>query len=151
MTDWIKVAGFSNYSVSEDGKVRNDVRGRVLKQTIHEKGYLQVRLYYKGRQHSKRVHRLVAEAHIPNPNNLPEVNHKDEDKTNNHKINLEWCMRQENVEYSSAHVYGFLSPDGVEHRFFNLCKFCRENNLAQSAMHHVSTGKRPHHKGWTKL
>lgn len=150
MTNWIKVEGFPGYSVNEEGQVRNDRRGRVLTPRLHEKGYQRYALYKDGRAFNVRAHVVVATAHVPNPDNLPEVNHLDEDKTNNHKNNLAWSTRQENVEYSSAHAYGFISPDGKEHRFFNLCKFCLENGLAQSAMQHVTTGKRQHHKGWTK-
>lgn len=151
MTNWIKVEGFPCYSVNEEGQVRNDRRGRVLKPRLTDKGYLEYCLYNKGKSRMLKGHRIVAIAHIPNPNNLPEVNHLDEDKTNNHKLNLEWCTRQENVEHSSAHVYGFISPDGIEYRFFNLSKFCKNNRLDQPAMHHVSTGKLPAYKGWTKV
>ena len=58
----------------------------------------------KGEQRTLRnIHRLVAEAFIPNPNNLPMINHKDEDKTNNHVDNLEWCSAQYNNTYNNIH------------------------------------------------
>ena len=151
MTDWKKVEGFPNYSVNREGQVRNDRRGRILVPRLTDKGYHRYGLYSNGKQSNVRAHNIVAIAHVPNPYNLPEVNHIDEIKSHNWADNLEWVTRQENVEYSSAHAYSFLSPDGEERRFFNLCKFCRENNLTQSAMYLVSIGERPHHKGWTKL
>lgn len=65
-------------------------------------GYMQVRLYDNGRARTIETHTLVAKAFIPNPNNLPMVNHKDEDKTNNKVSNLEWCNCKYNVRYSNA-------------------------------------------------
>jgi len=65
-------------------------------------GYLQVGLTKDKKYKSYLIHRLVAEAFIPNPDNLPEVNHKDEDKTNNHVDNLEWCDSSYNMNYSNS-------------------------------------------------
>lgn len=58
-------------------------------------------LFKDGKRHYLRVHRLVAKTFIPNPDNLPEVNHKDEDKTNNSTDNLEWCTSHDNKVYGS--------------------------------------------------
>lgn len=66
----------------------------------HYKGYLYTRIQYKNNQKSFYIHRLVAQAFIPNPNNLPEVNHIDGDKTNNCVENLEWCNDTENKEHA---------------------------------------------------
>ena len=71
-------------------------------------GYLKVILYRNRKHFNKLVHRLVAEAFIPNPNNLPQVNHKNEDgeKTNDHFKNLEWSTVQENMKH--ALLNGFI-------------------------------------------
>ena len=94
---WKPVAGYEGlYEVSNLGNVRR-VAGkgckeiRVLKLVKQSNGYLYVNLYKEGNRKMHRVHRLVAQAFIPNPDNLPEINHIDEDKTNNCVENLEWC------------------------------------------------------------
>ena len=74
---------------------------RELKPQLKKNGYLQVGLHDKNNHKYVNIHRLVAEAFIPNPDNLPEVNHKDEDKTNNHVNNLEWCTGSYNARYGS--------------------------------------------------
>lgn len=91
------------YQVSNLGNVRSTKTGRVLKPAKNYKGgYLQVVLYKNGRVKHFLVHRLVAEAFIPNPNNLPCINHKDEDKTMNIVENLEWCTHKYNDNYGTA-------------------------------------------------
>lgn len=96
MEIWKKIDGFENYSVSNKGRVRNDVSGRVLK-TSSVRGY-QLVMLCPGRKMT-RVHRLVAQAFIPNPDNLPQVNHINEDKTDNRVENLEYCTAQYNINY----------------------------------------------------
>lgn len=95
------IEGFEDYMVSSDGKVWSLKSGKMkeLKLRIRKDGYLDVNLYTNGQIAHKRVHRLVAEAFITNPENKPEVNHKDEDKTNNSAENLEWCDRNYNNNF----------------------------------------------------
>lgn len=76
-------------------------RGRILKPVINGRGYLQVCLCKNGKVKKFTVHRLVAEAFLPNPDNLPEVNHKDENKLNNVVSNLEWCNSKYNNTYGT--------------------------------------------------
>lgn len=105
MEIWKDVVGYEEYyEVSNLGNVRRTRKNKesnALKPLKRHHGYLAVQLYGKGG--NKRgckifsIHRLVAEAFIPNPNMLPEVNHKDEDKTNNSADNLEWVSHKENM------------------------------------------------------
>lgn len=95
--EWRKIDGFERYSVSSDGQIRNDETGSVLCASEVTGGYLQVMLS-PGRKH-KRVHRLVAEAFIPNLMGKTQVNHKDGNKRNNQVNNLEWATSSENERH----------------------------------------------------
>lgn len=93
--------GDGRYSVSNFGNVYNTQTGRKLKQNTIKFNYKQVRLYPKNEdQKCLQVHRLVAKAFIPNPLNLPMVNHLDKNPSNNHVNNLEWCTASRNVQHS---------------------------------------------------
>lgn len=89
------------YEVSTLGRVRSKVTGKVSIPIKTESGYLKVAIYLNGRMKSERIHRLVATTFIPNPKNYPQVNHIDEDKTNNRVDNLEWCDSQYNINYGT--------------------------------------------------
>jgi len=113
--------------------------------------YPGVALYnQEGKKKNFNIHRLVAEHFLPNPYNLPEVNHKDEDKWNPLVENLEWCSKSYNQEYSKAKEYKFINPEGDEVTIVNLTKYCRENNLSQGMLVRVHGGFRKSHKGWRK-
>ena len=84
--------------IDEDGHKRKE---RLLKPCYDSKKYLIVKLSKNKITKNYKVHRLVAEAFIPNPNNLPQVNHKDENKTNNVVTNLEWCDAKYNNSYGT--------------------------------------------------
>lgn len=100
------------YKVSNLGRVKslkND-KEKILKPVISSNGYLFVNLCKQGKQKPTNIHRIVAKAFIPNPNNLPIINHKDEDKTNNCVNNLEWCTYQYNNTYGSR-IDRFISSN----------------------------------------
>ena len=118
--EWRDIKGYEGkYMVSNLGRVKslnysNTGKEGILNARDNGKGYLRVILWKDGKDKKYRINRLVAQAFIPNPDNLPEVNHKDEDKTNNRVENLEWCSRQYNVEYSQGKaVIGINKVSGL--------------------------------------
>lgn len=102
---WKDIEGFEGlYQVSNMGRVKSLKRNKqIIKKTNKDGwGYLHIDLYKDGKGKMYKIHRLVARAFIDNPYNLPQVNHKDEDKTNNSVDNLEWCTRKYNCNYGTA-------------------------------------------------
>lgn len=97
----IQIDSYPRYFISEDGKIWDSKRQSYLRPFVRNKRYLAVNLYNDKGGKMCLVHRLVAQAFIPNINNLPQVNHKDENTQNNHKDNLEWCDAQYNNTYGT--------------------------------------------------
>lgn len=91
---WAKIN--THYSISEDGQVRNDRNMHIRKPDLHRKGYYRIQLGNK----NYFIHRLVGKAFVPNPDNKPQINHKDMNKLNNHYTNLEWVTNAENTDHS---------------------------------------------------
>lgn len=101
---WKIIEGFPNYRVSDEGIVQHVASIKPLRHQS-KRGYATVNLYNNGFMKTCTVHSLVAKAFIPNPNNLPEINHKDENRMNPTVKNLEWCTSSHNKRYS-AHNKG---------------------------------------------
>ena len=167
------------YNVSNLGRIlslnyRNTGKAELKKPSDDGYGYLQVQLWKNGKYKMCRVHRLVAETFLPNPDNLPEVNHKDEDKTNNfvflnedgtvnkEKSNLEWKSPKDNCNHGTrneriakANTNGKLSKrvlqlslDGELIREWESTKECGRNGFNQGAVWSCCNGKLPHYKGY---
>lgn len=103
---WKDVVGFEGlYKVSNYGRVFSVRSNIILKPNVNNRGqgYLQVGLH-DGKNHTKPIHRLVAEAFIPNPNGYPQVNHIDEDTKNNRVDNLEWCTNKYNSNHGTRNA-----------------------------------------------
>lgn len=128
---WKNIVGYEGlYEVSNWGRVKSlnynhTGQEMILKNKKHKGGYLRVGLCKEGKVKYFSVHRLVAQAFIPNPDNLPQVNHKDEVKTNNfvfvredgsvdfNKSNLEWMTAKENMNYGTARERTVKARRGV--------------------------------------
>lgn len=131
MEIWKQIQGFEGlYEVSSYGRIRTLRSSPKLKvnhcltpaecAVRNGKGYKTVTLYRDKRGKQLMVHRLVAEAFIPNPENKPQVNHKDTDKHNNIKDNLEWCTNAENKEHA---IMNGLSGKGDMNSMSKLTRF----------------------------
>ena len=154
---WIK--GFEGlYKISENGKVFTYKGGKgtitvgsELKQCQGTKGYLQLRLYdSQGIGHTVRIHKLVAETFINNPDNLPQIDHIDNDKLNNDITNLRWVTNQVNTEKALSKIYYLTHKNGSGIFIHNFNKWCSsfgfnvqtfykmKNNQRKSAYGYVS-------------
>ena len=106
---WKDIEGYEGlYQVSNMGRVRSLRKNIILREGI-SRGYSVLNLSKNGKPLTKKVHRLVANAFIPNPDNLPQVNHKDENKLNNCADNLEWCTQEYNLNYGTGNKKRGLS------------------------------------------
>lgn len=152
--EWRPVQGYEGlYEASNTGKVASlNYNGTGARQELKpietHHGYLKVRLYQNGKWRTKRLHRVIAETFIPNEGNLPEINHIDEDPTNNVITNLEWCTHKYNSTYgghnkriSEALTNGKLSkaviatlPDGSVERYPSQAEAGRVLGCAQSGI-----------------
>ena len=107
-----KIEGFVNYSVSDHGNVRNDKTGRILKVNDRD-GYFQVKVRKNNTRHTKKIHKLTAEEFLLNPENKPFVDHIDNNRRNNHIINLRFATRQENNQNASLSSKNTSGTKGV--------------------------------------
>lgn len=169
MEEWEDIAGYEGlYQVSNLGRVKslgnNKSRNeKIIKPRSNKDGYLLVGLYNEGKGKNHRVHRLVAQAFINNPDNKPEVNHKDEDKTNNCVENLEWVTRKENINYgthnervakslqnhkqTSKPIYG-INMKTNERIEFPSTQEAGRNGFNQGHVVHCLKGRQKSHKGY---
>lgn len=161
---WKDVVGYEGlYQVNEFGEVKSvrrtksnnrgfqDVNERLLAQVPDRDGYLRVCLSKDGEHTPKLVSRLVAQAFISNPDGLPVVNHKDENKQNNHVENLEWCT----VRYNTCYGNGLLKTaikqgravlqiedDQVIHEYYSTGRASKDTGIPQSNIYKTCTGER---------
>ena len=187
MEIWKPIKGFEEfYDVSNYGRIRSKdrikklsfgrqgiLRGKILKLQPNSKGYLRIQLCNKrGEKTYFFVHRLVAQAFIENPQNLPVVNHLDFDYTNNRADNLEWTTLKGKVQYSLVRGRFKRTKEWLEHLkksidikmaksvigtneatgeiiFFKALNDCAKSGFQPSCVSNCCTGKRKHHLGFT--
>ena len=151
-----RVRSLDTYRKDRNGSVKF-YKGRILKPVTVGNGYLKVNLYKNNKQKPYYIHRLVAEVFIPNPENLPEVNHKDENKLNNNAENLEWCDREYNCNFGTRNERDALTKSKtvlqytMEGEFVKEWKSIREcgrNGYDQGHVAACCQGKQKYHKGF---
>jgi hypothetical protein len=172
MEIWKPIAGTNGFiEVSNKGRVRSLLRGepRILKPQVDNKGYHRIRVTVEREKMSYKVHREIAKAFIPNPNNLPQVNHKDGNKSNNSVDNLEWITNRDNAHHAIANglwdsviegsrrenerrkrpVIGYFTSENssTSRRFESVAE--AERFVGSRHVTDVLKGKRSHVKGWT--
>lgn len=114
MLRWKPIPECQNYSVSDHGNVMNTATGKLLKPIRNSNGYYKVTL--AGKQYD--IHRLVAQAFVPNPDNLPQVNHKDEDKSSNVYTNLEWVTDSSNMKHGTRGKRAVENGSGIARKIY---------------------------------
>lgn len=136
-----------DYAISKDGTILSLLTDQYVNTSVDTNGYLKVTLHKDGSTYTRRVHILVAQQFIPNPDNLPVVNHIDGNKQNPNVTNLEWCTQQDNVIH--AHRTGLQTKtsdkvvvrgDGRVYR--SLTEAAKDNNISKSAISKVINGTR---------
>lgn len=183
MEEWRAIEGYEGkYEVSNTGKVRNlnyrnQGRTREFKKSLNDWGYEFVHIYSNGHTKKHMVNVLVARAFIPNPENKPQVNHKDGNKRNNCVSNLEWATQSENMlhayktglsektregarergkelakhlsESRKVPIKAIHIETGAEKEYASIKEACEELGVSQWNVYAVTQGKRKHTKGYT--
>ena len=163
MEIWKDIEGYEGlYQVSNLGRVKSlnynrTRKEKILKHGSDKKGYLYVNLCKEGKKRNYRVHRLVAETFIDNLENKPEVNHKDEDKTNNKVENLEWVTSKENSNYGTRNkrvaksqskpIYGINVKTNEKIEFPSTME-AQRNSFNQGNIVNCLKGRCKSHKGY---
>lgn len=144
------IKGYENlYQISNKGNVRSLLTNKILIGGTDLQGYKIVTLRKDKKNHTKTVHRLVAQAFLPNPNKLPCVNHKDENKQNNVIDNLEWCSYSYNLNYGSRTirknrktVYQYDKEGNLLNVYSGVCEAAKINGISAGNLTFASKHKK---------
>lgn len=158
MKEWIYINNDkTKYQISSKGYVIStaykgqDGYTQKLKHNHDRDGYCIITLNYKGKKYTRKIHRLVAEAFISNPDNLPEVNHKDGDKDNNHVSNLEWMTTEDNIMHAvnndlryrtNSEEYVEMACQLLQDNMYDLKTISNMTGIKVSMLVRIKNGKR---------
>lgn len=154
---WKDIPGYEGlYRISNTGRVLVLASGEFLTQRKNKDGYLRVKLWANGKRRFMYVQRLVAVAFVPNPDKLPEVNHKDERKNNNCAENLEWCTHHYNMNYGTRTTRAAITRSrpvvqikgGVVVKRWESAKAAESDGFDHRHISGCCNGKRRTHKGY---
>ena len=152
MTDMRTIPNFPQYNATDDGRVWSQKSNKFLKPSTDTDGYKRVILYREAKPYTRYVHRLVAQAFLPEPagDNLT-VDHENNNSGDNHKNNLSWMPIKDNIVKQKARCYKLRNPDGHMVEIFNLAEYCRDFGLDKSNLYKVIKGLRYSHKGYSSV
>lgn len=143
-----KINGLSYHILDNDQIIKRRGKG-VIKAFPDKDGYLKYAFTSKFGTYNIAVHKFVQELYNgPVPNRFT-IDHKDNDRSNNHISNLQLLTPEENAIKGNARYWMITNPDGIEFKIYNLRKFCREHKLHRSHLYEVANGKLKQYKGWT--
>lgn len=159
--EWKEIEGFPNYKVSNMGRIQSK-KGLITPYSKGKTAYKLVNLYDNElKSHKFSFHRIVAKHFLPNPNNLPEINHIDENPSNNAVFNLEWCDREYNTHYGtrcqkikdnsplkkSVDLYKYNTDEFIG-TYDSITKVAEEIGATVSNICATLHGRRNHSKGY---
>ena len=135
------IPGYPGYKISDHGNLWNMKLKRILESPLNKDGYQRIGLWNSQVCKKFFIHRLVAIAFIPNPEDKPQINHKDGNRTNNNLSNLEWVTNQENITHR-IEILGYNGTKGIHSKPITLIKDSEELcfNTTREAMKFLSCG-----------
>ena len=149
--EWRVLSDFPRYSVSWKGQIRNDKSYKILHPSPTKQGYIGLKIANKDNKQCKiKMHRLIAQTFIPNPNNYPVVNHLDENKSNNCVDNLEWVTRSRNSQYSydtgkntrQRCIHQYDSDGNFIKEYKSIVSAAKDNNISRESIYNSLKGQR---------
>ncbi|MBE6993392.1 MAG: hypothetical protein E7423_01920 [Ruminococcaceae bacterium] len=157
MECWAEIKGTDGrYEISSYGRVWSNISRKILRSYVNSAGYVLITFPINGEKKRRQVHKLVADAFIPNPENKPQINHIDADRTNNHVENLEWCTASENTRHAFKlgrakraphHEKAVVRSDGKEYR--SMSEAARDLGVPYSYIRDVCNGTQKTTRGYS--